>query len=101
MILSTSKTIFAFENLMSTLKIVFQLTKFRLSFLVSFSAIFGFVLASDSFRILDLLILGLSGYLVTASSVINNQILEKELDEKMDRTKKDHCQQIKYQNITL
>lgn len=88
MILSTSKTIFAFENLMSLLKIVFQLTKFRLSFLVSFSAIFGFVLASDSFRILDLLILGLSGYLVTASSVINNQILEKELDEKMDRTKK-------------
>ena len=88
MILSTSKTIFAFDNLMSTLKIVFQLTKFRLSFLVSFSAIFGFVLASDSFKILDLLILGLSGYLVTASSVINNQILEKELDEKMDRTKK-------------
>ena len=73
---------------MSTLKIVFQLTKFRFSFLVSFSAIFGFVLASDSFRILDLLILGFSGYLVTASSVINNQILEKELDEKMDRTKK-------------
>ena len=88
MILSTSKTIFAFENLMSTLKIVFQLTKFRLSFLVSFSAIFGFVLASDSFRILDLLILGFSGYLVTASSVINNQILEKDLDKKMDRTKK-------------
>ena len=51
MILTTSKTIFAFANLMSTLKIVFQLTKFRLSFLVSFSAIFGFVLASDSFRI--------------------------------------------------
>jgi len=87
MILTTSKTIFAFANLMSTLKIVFQLTKFRLSFLVSFSAIFGFVLASDSFRILDLLILGLSGYLVTASSVINNQILEKDLDKKMDRTK--------------
>ena len=88
MILSTSKTIFAFENLMSTLKIVFQLTKFRLSFLVSFSAIFGFVLASDSFRILDLLILGFSGYRVTASCVRNHQIREKELDEKMDRTKK-------------
>ena len=88
MILTTSKTIFAFANLMSTLKIVFQLTKFRLSFLVSFSAIFGFVLASDSFRILDLLILGLTGYLVTASSVINNQIMEKDLDKKMDRTKK-------------
>ena len=88
MILTTSKTIFAFANLMSKLKIVFQLTKFRLSFLVSFSAIFGFVLASDSFRILDLLILGLSGYLVTASSVINNQIMEKDLDKKMDRTKK-------------
>ena len=33
------------------------------------------------------MVLGLSGYLVTAASVINNQILEKELDKKMDRTK--------------
>ena len=72
---------------MSALKVIFELTKFRLSFLVSFSAIVGFILASDNFIFIDLLVLGLSGYLVTAASVINNQILEKELDKKMDRTK--------------
>ena len=87
MILTTSKTIFAIEKIMSTLKVIFELTKFRLSFLVSFSAIFGYLLASDNFNFIDLLVLGLSGYLVTAASVINNQILEKELDKKMDRTK--------------
>ena len=87
MILTTSKTIFAIEKIMSILKVIFELTKFRLSFLVSFSAIFGFILASDNFYILDLIVLGISGYLVTAASVINNQILEKDLDSKMDRTK--------------
>lgn len=87
MILTTSKTIFAIEKIMSVLKVIFELTKFRLSFLVSFSAIFGFILASDNFYILDLIVLGISGYLVTAASVINNQILEKDLDSKMDRTK--------------
>ena len=87
MILTTSKTIFAIEKIMGILKVIFELTKFRLSFLVSFSAIFGFILASDNFYILDLIVLGISGYLVTAASVINNQILEKDLDSKMDRTK--------------
>ena len=87
MIHTTSKTIFAIEKIMSALKVIFELTKFRLSFLVSFSAIVGFILASDNFIFIDLLVLGLSGYLVTAASVINNQILEKELDKKMDRSK--------------
>ena len=87
MILTTSKTIFAIEKIMSILKVIFELTKFRLSFLVSFSAIVGFILASDNFYIVDLIVLGISGYLVTAASVINNQILEKDLDSKMDRTK--------------
>ena len=87
MIHTTSKTIFTIEKIMSALKVIFELTKFRLSFLVSFSAIVGFILASDNFIFIDLLVLGLSGYLVTAASVINNQILEKELDKKMDRTK--------------
>ena len=87
MILTSSKTIFAIENIMSVLKVIFELTKFRLSFLVSFSAIVGFILASDNFNFIDLLVLGSSGYLVTAASVINNQILEMDLDRKMDRTK--------------
>tara|TARA_B100000579_G_scaffold428930_1_gene439898 strand:- start:4431 stop:5327 length:897 start_codon:yes stop_codon:yes gene_type:complete len=87
MILTTSKTIFAIEKIMGLFKVIFELTKFRLSLLVSFSATFGFILASDNIIFFDLLILGLSGYLVTAASVINNQILEKDLDRKMDRTK--------------
>lgn len=87
MILIIPKTIFAIGIIMNTLKVIFELTKFRLSFLVSFSAIFGFILASDTFIFIDLFVLGISGYLVTASSVINNQIIEKDLDKKMDRTK--------------
>tara|TARA_B100000609_G_scaffold10005_1_gene7732 strand:- start:8177 stop:9073 length:897 start_codon:yes stop_codon:yes gene_type:complete len=87
MILTTSKTIFAIEKIMGLSKVIFELTKFRLSLLVSFSAIFGFILASDIIIFFDLLILGFSGYLVTAASVINNQILEKDLDRKMYRTK--------------
>ena len=87
MILTTSKTIFATYKLMSFLKVIFELTKFRLSFLVSFSAIFGYILASDIISFLDLFLLGLSGYLITASSVINNQIFEIDLDKIMDRTK--------------
>ena len=80
MILIIPKTIFAIEIIMNALKVIFELTKFRLSFLVSFSSIFGFVLASDSFIYIGSInVLGLSGYLVTASSVINNQILEKDL----------------------
>ena len=87
MILTTSKTIFAIEKIMSVFKVIFELTKFRLSLLVSFSAIFGFILASDNIIFFDLLVLGISGYFVTAASVINNQIIEKDLDSKMDRTK--------------
>ena len=49
MILTTSKTIFAIEKIMKALKVIFELTKFRLSFLVSFSAIVGFILASDKY----------------------------------------------------
>tara|TARA_Y100000816_G_scaffold52623_1_gene33782 strand:- start:172 stop:1068 length:897 start_codon:yes stop_codon:yes gene_type:complete len=88
MIHTLSKTIFIIEKFMNFLKVIFELTKFRLSLLVSFSAIVGFILASDNFNFIDLFVLGLSGYLITASSVINNQILEKDLDKKMDRTKK-------------
>ena len=88
MIHTLSKTIFIIEKFMNLLKVIFELTKFRLSLLVSFSAIVGFILASDNFNLIDLFVLGLSGYLITASSVINNQILEKDLDKKMDRTKK-------------
>ena len=87
MILSTSKTIFADIKIMDKLKTFVELTKFRLSSLVSFSAIFGYILAADKIDIVSLIVLAVSGYMVTGSSVINNQILEVEYDKKMDRTK--------------
>jgi protoheme IX farnesyltransferase len=73
---------------MSILKVIFELTKFRLSFLVSFSAVVGYILASDIINLVDLLSLVISGYFITASSVINNQILEIDYDKIMDRTNK-------------
>ena len=87
MILTGSKTIFAIQKLMENIKIVFELTKFRLSALVSFSAVFGFLLASNEVDLFKIFILFISGYLVSSSSVINNQILEKNFDKLMDRTK--------------
>lgn len=87
MILSTSKTIFADIKIMEKLKTLVELTKFRLSSLVSFSAIFGYILAADKIDIVSLIVLAVSGYMVTGSSVINNQILEVEYDKKMERTK--------------
>ena len=87
MILSTSKTIFADIKIMEKLKTLVELTKFRLSSLVSFSAIFGYILAADKIDMVSLIVLAVSGYMVTGSSVINNQILEVEYDKKMDRTK--------------
>ena len=87
MILIISKTIFAIIKIMEKLKILIELTKFRLSALVSFSAIFGYILAADKIDMISLIVLALSGYMVTGSSVINNQILEIEYDNKMDRTK--------------
>ena len=87
MILTGSKTIFAIQKLMENIKIVFELTKFRLSALVSFSAVFGFLLASNEADLFKIFILFISCYLVSASSVINNQILEKKFDKLMDRTK--------------
>jgi len=68
-------------------KAFWELLKFRLSLLVSFSCAFGYVLASPSvnWRVLPMLFVG--GFLVSGASVIVNQILEKDFDRVMSRTK--------------
>jgi protoheme IX farnesyltransferase len=73
---------------MENIKIFFELTKFRLSLLVSLSSVFGFLISSNSVDMIDIFILLIGGYLVSSSSVINNQIIEKDLDKLMERTKK-------------
>jgi len=64
-----------------------QLTKFRLSTLVVFSALMGYLIATgSSFSWAPLILLAVGGFLVTASSNAFNQIIERDTDKLMDRT---------------
>jgi len=87
MILKLSKTIFVFQKILMNIKLFFELIKFRLSFLVTFSSVFGFLLSSNYINYFSLFILIISGFLITGSSIINNQIIEKDSDKLMNRTK--------------
>ena len=65
-----------------------ELLKFRLSLLVAFSAGFGFLLGSKGvFDSMTLLMLCLGGFLVSGCSVALNQIIERDYDKLMNRTK--------------
>ncbi len=83
-----SKTIFAFYIMIENIKLFFEITKFRLSLLVALSSVFGFFISSSNVDIYEVFILFVGGYLISSSSVINNQILEKDLDKMMHRTNK-------------
>ncbi len=63
-----------------------QLLKLRLASLVVFSAVVTYFMAAENPSWLQALLLTLGGFLVTGSSNAFNQIIEKELDKKMDRT---------------
>ncbi len=70
-------------------KLYWALLKPRLSFLVAFSAAFGYLLGiSGEINWLNFLALSLGGFFVSGTSVIINQIIEKDLDKKMNRTQK-------------
>jgi protoheme IX farnesyltransferase len=68
-------------------KAFWELLKFRLSLLVSFSCAFGYVLASPvvNWKVLPMLFLG--GFLVSGASIVVNQIIEKDFDKVMTRTR--------------
>ena len=85
-----SKTIFAFYIMIENIKLFFEITKFRLSLLVALSSVFGFFISTSKVDINEVFILLVGGYLISSSSVINNQILEKDLDKMMNRTNKRH-----------
>lgn len=67
-------------------KAFFELLKFRLSFLVAFSCVFGYALASPAIDWTVLAMLFLGGLLISGASVAINQILEQDLDKLMSRT---------------
>ena len=63
------------------------LTKFRLSSLVLFSAVIGYLLGAPVVEFVPLLALCIGGFLVTGASNTINQIIERDIDKLMDRTK--------------
>jgi len=64
-----------------------KLTKFRLGALVVFSAVITYLTVAQTIEWQQLLALSLGGFLVTSAANGFNQIIEKDLDKLMDRTK--------------
>jgi len=64
-----------------------QLTKLRLSSLVIFSSLIGYLLATGgAFNAVSFAMLAIGGFLVTAAANALNQVIERESDKLMDRT---------------
>ena len=64
-----------------------QLTKVGLSLSVVFSSVAGYLLAVDTLNYNTLLLLAVGGFLMVAASNAFNQIIEKDTDALMQRTK--------------
>jgi len=76
------------QHILAKTRAFMELLKIRLSLLVAFSCAFGYTLASKgSIDWEVLLMLTFGGFLLSGASVSINQILEKELDKVMIRTK--------------
>ena len=70
-----------------TLQIINELTKFRLTLSVVFSSFISYILGSELINFIDLTYLLTGGILIVSSSNIFNQIIERDLDKFMNRTK--------------
>lgn len=64
-----------------------QLTKFRLGALVVFSALITYFTVAQTVNWIQVLALGIGGFMVTSAANGFNQIIEKDLDKLMDRTR--------------
>jgi len=64
-----------------------QLFKLKLTSFVVISAIFGYFIGAEIYNIIDVLILIIGGFLITCSSNALNQVIEKNHDKLMERTK--------------
>jgi protoheme IX farnesyltransferase len=63
------------------------LTKVRLALSVVFSALAGYLLGAESYKAQELVFLLVGGFSLVAASNAYNQVIEKDLDSKMNRTK--------------
>lgn len=64
-----------------------EITKLRLSVSVVFSSVAGYLLGADTIDYYILLLLCVGGYCMVGASNVYNQIIERDLDALMDRTK--------------
>jgi protoheme IX farnesyltransferase len=71
----------------SVIKNFTEITKIRLSVSVVFSSVAGYLLAVDTINFFVLLLLCIGGYCMVGASNVYNQIIERDLDALMDRTK--------------
>src|SRR5690606_35444332 len=64
-----------------------EITKMRLAISVVFSSVAGYFLGAEVIDFVTVLLLAIGGYLMVGASNAYNQIIEKDLDALMDRTK--------------
>ena len=64
-----------------------EITKVRLSVSVVFSSVAGYLLGAETIDYYILLLLCIGGYCMVGASNVYNQIIERDLDALMDRTK--------------
>ncbi|MTE26819.1 heme o synthase [Winogradskyella ouciana] len=64
-----------------------EITKMGLSISVVFSALAGYLLSAETINYTTLILLALGGYFMVGASNAYNQIIERDLDALMDRTK--------------
>ncbi len=64
-----------------------EITKFRLSVSVVFSSVVGYLLGATAVDFSVLFLLAVGGYCMVGASNVFNQIIERDLDALMDRTK--------------
>ena len=64
-----------------------EITKMRLSLSVVFSSLAGYLLGTDTVSFYTLMLLAFGGYFMVGASNVFNQIIERDLDALMDRTK--------------
>ncbi len=64
-----------------------EITKIRLAVSVVFSSLAGYLLGADVVDVKTLLLLAIGGYCMVGASNAYNQIIERDLDALMDRTK--------------
>ena len=64
-----------------------EITKARLAVSVVFSAVAGYFLGADEIHLSSLLLLTVGGYCMVGASNAFNQVIERDLDARMHRTK--------------